>query len=75
MILIHIVTDNQKQAEDISEFLISKKLLAEVLIMNVIQRKLAKQKSATLQPHYLILGKSKALLFDDIDKSLRDRYG
>jgi uncharacterized protein involved in tolerance to divalent cations len=73
MILIHIGTTDEKQVWEIVDFLENEKLIMDVIVLNAMSR-IKKKANITLQPHYLILGKTKALLFDIIDKTVREKY-
>ena len=76
MVLLHIVSNNAEQANDIIEFLVSKKLVLNALVQeNVILKKRGEQESIVSEKQILIMGKTKALLFNTIDKLLREKYG
>lgn len=73
MILIHIVTSEEKQAWEMVDFLEGEKLIIDSLVINTMSR-IRKNLDTSTQGQYLILGKTKALLFDLIDKPLREKY-
>jgi len=73
MILIHIETTKEQQAIDIANFLEEEKLIVDTLILTGNKRNKYKDKSSG-QVVFLIQGKTKALLFDTIDKELRRLY-
>lgn len=75
MILAHIISKNKKQALKIIEILLEKKLLLHAALSkktvfqyNKTHAKLEKQK------HTLIIGKTKALLFNAINRELKDHF-
>lgn len=74
MILIHAVTGNYQQAQDIAAYWLSEKLVVDALISTASKMVCDGNGQITKQPHYLITGKTKALLFDSIDKQLRKKY-
>lgn len=74
MILVHIGTKNEQQAIEIANYLIEECLLLEVRILSSVDIEHQNEK-VIKSDSYLILGKTKALLFDTIDKSLREKYG
>lgn len=71
MILIHIETTKEQQAMDIADFLEGEKLIVDTLMLNGVKRN--KDKTSD-QSVFLIQGKTKALLFDTIDKELKHLY-
>ena len=73
MILLHIGSSDEKQAWEIVDFLESEKLIVDVVVMNGSSR-INKTGDKKLQPHHLILGKTKALLFDKIDKAVKKKH-
>ena len=59
MVLLHIVSNNAEQANDIIEFLVSKKLVLNALVQeNVILKKRGEQESIVSEKQILIMGKS-----------------
>lgn len=74
MILIHIVTDNKQQADEISELLINEKLILSAFVTEEIIHKKKVNETITSEKNILITGKTKALLFNAIDEFLRDKY-
>ena len=75
MILIQIITNERKRAFEIADFLIEQKLLLDAVIdENVIVR----EKDESAQFHTVtktrLMGKTKALLFEYIDKKLQEMY-
>lgn len=74
MILIHVLTDSMDKAIEISDFLTMERLILNAVIAkDVIIRKNEKGKMVS-KDRVLIMGKTKALLFNKIDKELRKRY-
>lgn len=74
MILIHVTTADQNQAIEISNYLVSEKLILDALITEGSKHKLNESGAIIVESHFLVLGKTKALLFDQIDDLLRKKY-
>ncbi len=75
MILIHIITDNEDKAIEIADFLNEEKLILNSMILeNVSIRKRLENGTSRSTDQILIMGKTKALLFNTIDKKLRKKY-
>lgn len=76
MVLLHIVSNNSEQADDIIHFLVNKKLVLNALVQeNVVLKKRGEKQAIVSEKQILIMGKTKALLFNTIDKLLREKYG
>lgn len=75
MILLHIISDDEKQAIEIVDFLMEKNLMLDAVVLEkVMVRRMkdtAKPESVTRQ---LIIGKTKALLFNTISEILKEKY-
>lgn len=76
MVVINIITKNQNQADEIIEYLLSKNLIISAVEMEKV-RVYKKDENRTIQSEnkILIMGKTKALLFNTIDKQLRKLFG
>jgi uncharacterized protein involved in tolerance to divalent cations len=75
MVLIHIVTDDEKQAIEITDLLIEKKLILNALMIEKTKmRRRLKDGTFETHPQTLVIGKTKGLLFNDIDLLLREKY-
>ncbi|MDH7448334.1 hypothetical protein [Aquimarina sp. 2201CG14-23] len=75
MILIHIIADTEDKAIEIADFLNKEKLILNSMILeNVIIRKRLENGTAQSTNQTLIMGKTKALLFNTIDKKLREKF-
>lgn len=77
MILLHIISPDHQQTKDISDFLSQKKLILNpIIIENAQSRKLDEvdEKSITPTAHFPLIGKTKGLLFNEIDLKLREKY-
>lgn len=74
MVLVHIVTKDNQQAEEIAEYLLKKKLMLNAMFskVTVMERQ---GESVIRTKKVLIMGKTKALLFNMIDKELLQKYG
>lgn len=75
MILAHIISKNKKQALKIIAILLEKKLLLHAAISKKTVYQYNKdQLRVEKQKHTLIIGKTKALLFNTINKELKDHF-
>ncbi len=76
MILLHIISPSYKQLNEVAEFLVNKRLIIDALVQGCMGFRLheAKGKVESQQVN-LLVGKTKALLFDTIEQTLRSRYG
>ena len=75
MILIHIVPKNNEEADEIVDLLVEKKLLLNAMIHeNIRVRQKGTNGKIENFTRTLILGKTKALLFNTIDEVLRESY-
>lgn len=76
MILIHIVPENNAQSDEIVDILVEKKLILNAMIHeNIRVRQKSKAGAIESITRNLIVGKTKALLFNIIDELLREKYG
>ena len=74
MILIHISCETSKQANAIVDFLIDEKLMLNALVSDNLLHKQLDCGKRSSQPHYLIMGTTKALLFQKINQRVRAAY-
>jgi len=75
MILLHVLTECHNQAVEIADYLIEKKMILDAVIMEkVTTRRVDKSGKLQTVKQTLIMGKTKALLFNDIDAELRIKY-
>jgi uncharacterized protein involved in tolerance to divalent cations len=75
MILLHIITDDNDQAVEIADFLIKEKLMLSAAILeNISGRRRTSDDEIQSIRQTLIIGKTKALLFNTIDEHLRKKY-
>lgn len=75
MILLHILTNSQSQAIEIADYLIDNKMILEaVIVEQVAIRKKNSSGQNEMVKQVLVMGKTKALLFNDIDLELRKKY-
>lgn len=74
MILVHITTVNEERAMEIVNSLQKDKLILDAQIINSI-KVILKDNKPHKESNYLILAKTKALLFNAIDEVLRLKYG
>lgn len=76
MILLHIISENEEQAIEVVDFLLEESLLLDAVCMEkIILRKKGDSGHPKSIPQTLIMGKTKALLFNTIDEILKDKYG
>ncbi len=74
MVLLHIVTEQEKQAYEIVDFLTNEKLIIEAVIQGVTVRKKVETGQSFNLNQYLIMAKTKALLFNRINLLLKQKY-
>ncbi len=75
MILIHIVSNDETQANEIVDFLTIEKLVLDaVLFEKVTVRKRDKLGVLQNEQQIMIMAKTKALLFNHIDTLLQQKY-
>lgn len=75
MILLHILTKDEEQANAISEYLIEHKLIFEAVIFEkVIARDLNPAGELISNQKVLVMGKTKSLLFNHIDEKIRENF-
>lgn len=75
MILLHIITTVDDQAFEISDLLIEEKLILEAVVFNsVVVREKGQDGKFKSINKTMIMGKTKSLLFEYIDKKLREKY-
>jgi len=74
MILLHIVSKSLDQAYEIAEMLIDARLLVDVSLIEKTQ--LISKPNSKLQekPAYMLLARTKALLFNKIDQEIQKKY-
>ncbi len=73
MILLHVIATNEKQADEISDFLLEKNFVLDTFIMtgsvNTREQGVLKSESAIL-----VTARTRALLFNKIDKAIHDKF-
>lgn len=73
MILLHVIAKNQKQADEISDYLLMKKYVMDTFVVSGTMNQLRGNKTAS-EEQVLIMGKTRALMFDKIDKAIIKKY-
>jgi len=75
MIIIHIICKEESQAIEIADFLIDKKLILDAVVLDrvSIREKNRQGKFVTIR-QALMMGKTKGLLFQEIDRQLRLKF-
>ena len=74
MILLHIRTTDKALATEISNFLLNEKLIIDTFLTQGIASRRNKEGKVIAKTEYLVFGKTKALLFDNIDQLIRSKY-
>ena len=75
MVLLHIITNNRDQAIEIIDSLSENKLMLHgVIIEKLTGRKKTKDGAYQDVEQILVIGQTKALLFNTIDELLREKY-
>lgn len=74
MVLIHIICDSPAQANDIVDFLIDEKLMLNALVSNKILHKRLKNDRKKSFEQTLVMGTTKALLFNKINKQIKKKF-
>ena len=75
MILLHILSNNKNQALEISQLLLKKKLVVNTVFSeNLTLCTRGDDDEIIEENQYMILAKTKALLFTKIDELLREKY-
>jgi uncharacterized protein involved in tolerance to divalent cations len=75
MVLVHILTKNEKKANEIVDYLLSKKMIMDAILLEKVKvRKKSKVGLIQNESQIMIMAKTKALLFTSIDKLLRNKY-
>lgn len=75
MIVLHIISEREKQAQSIIEILLTKNLLLDAMLskkeiytLNELTKKM------TANQYFLIVGQTKALLFNEINEVLKTNF-
>ena len=75
MVLIHIICNTDQQATEIVDLLVEEKLILNAVILErVVVRKKGGNGQLQSEKQTLIMGKTKSLLFNNIDERLREKY-
>lgn len=74
MILLHIIPTKQEHVEEILELLIKEQLILRPIIFDKVQNANLLNGKIIYQNRILIIAKTKASLFDIIDKKLKSIY-
>ena len=76
MIVIHILTKDSSQANEIAEYLVAKKLMLNAITTDkVMVTRSGSDGKIKNETNFLLMGQTKALLFNTIDEKLRSKYG
>lgn len=74
MILLYISTTDEKQAEDISDFLLEDRLILDALMFKGERKVRANDAAISRTLHFVVECRTRALLYDKISKELEKRY-
>ena len=75
MVLLHILTKNEKKANEIVDYLLSKKMIMNAILLEKVKiRKKTKIGLIQNEEQIMIMAKTKALLFTSIDTLLKQKY-
>ena len=74
MILVHIITESHDQAKEIALKLLSEKLIVSATLIEKTTNYSSENGVIEETCNTLVLGKTKAMLFDSIDRLLRELY-
>ncbi|PWL40196.1 hypothetical protein DKG77_05065 [Flagellimonas aquimarina] len=74
MVLIHIICDSPKQANEIVDFLIDEKLMLNPFLSHKTLYKPKKNGEEKSFEQTLVMGTTKALLFNTINKTIKKRF-
>lgn len=74
MVQIHILSKDMQQAKEIAKFLMNEQLILDVYITENHHFITMKDEQLDATSKVLLTGKTKALLFQDIDNKLKEKY-
>ncbi len=74
MILIHLITKNFDDAIEMVDILTKEKLILNAVISKEVIVRKEKEGKMVSEDRVLVMGKTKGLLFDSIDKRIRALY-
>lgn len=75
MIQLHIISDEEEQAIEIVDYLMEENLILEAVVLEKVSvRKKTSEGKPESTTKTLVMGKTKALLFNTIDQLLKDKY-
>lgn len=75
MILVHVFLDSVEEANELADLLLLERLILTATIHeNTVRKKLEDGKIVS-KNQVLLLGKSKSLLFKDIEETIKKKYG
>jgi uncharacterized protein involved in tolerance to divalent cations len=75
MIQLHIISNTKKQAREVADWLIYERLaVSATMVQEVITHKSDAEGKAGVFDQFLLLAKTRASLFSEIDRLLREKY-
>jgi uncharacterized protein involved in tolerance to divalent cations len=74
MILLHIISDDEEQAIEIANFLIEKDIILDATLLEKVSIRKKINNQIESMNKTLIMGKTKAILFDVINELLKEKY-
>ena len=75
MIQLHIITNKIKQVKEIAKMLIDENLITDVTVLDSLTAYDVENGSEQTKPNFLLMGRTKAMLFTSIEKLLEAKYG
>lgn len=75
MIELHIITKKPQQVKEIVELLINEKLITGTTVLDTVSSYKSDQGEIETVLTNLLIGRTKAILFNTIEKLLKDKYG
>jgi len=72
MILIRFITESEKQIEKIARHLLQNKLVVNLNLKHPIQQLEVKDDKLHYSTKYILVGKTKSLLFNKIEKEIKE---
>ena len=76
MILLHVISRTEKQAFEIADSLVQEKLILDAVVIRnaTVLERTPEGNGLTSTQQVMLMGKTKSLLFVQIDRILRERY-
>ena len=75
MIQLHVITKNAEQIKEIVKLLINEKLIIGATVVNTVSNYQGEKDEIKTVLTNMLIGRTKAALFNTIEKLLQDKYG